>query len=257
MAVSIADGMADDMADDIEELSSIVDAEHQHVKPSVKKWCVENYLNYKKLSRVKSISYQLYRTLQLIVKPYQGIHNIHNIRKDYKQKDRKNKLLHKEREYASIIDVNTVLDDIAPVYVGYNIGDDKYTNTISSVKELQTGGFIRIINKEEEMNKLEPRVERFIDEDDNIMMSLAIGNFVNIAKGKNGTYESCFAKVKKPCKIDMDSFVSDNPKFVMYEEMFMGSVDARYLKLNMVNIIPDNVWEKVKTNYGQFIKFCL
>ena len=62
------------------------------------------------------------------------------------------------------------------------------------------GGFIRRIEKEEEMERLETNVKRFEKEDDNIMMSLAIGNFVNIAtlaKGQKDTYISCFASTKK------------------------------------------------------------
>jgi hypothetical protein len=105
------------------------------------------------------------------------------------------------------------------------------------------------------------------------MMALAIGNFVNIsiiAKGQKDMYVSCFAikktpdmyvscfAIKKtPCKIDRDSFVRGNPKIVLFEEIFMAAVDARILKLNMVNVLPNNVWERIKNDYGKFIKFCV
>ena len=122
------------------------------------------------------------------------------------------------------------------------------------------GGFIRRIDKADEMSKLESNIKRFETEDDNIMMSLAIGNFINIAtlsKGHKDTYESCFAQVKKMCKIDRDSFIRGNPKMVLYEEIFMSSVDSRFLKLNMVNIIPGNVWDVIKEKYGNYIKYCI
>ena len=110
------------------------------------------------------------------------------------------------------------------------------------------------------MEKLEKNVKRFDKEDDNIMMALAIGNFVNIAalgKGQRDTYVSCFASKKIPCKIDKDSFVRGNPKIVLFEEIFMAALDARMLKLNMVNVLPNNVWERIKNEYGKYIKFCI
>ena len=110
------------------------------------------------------------------------------------------------------------------------------------------------------MEKLEKNVKRFDKEDDNIMMALAIGNFVNIAalgKGQRDTYVSCFALKKIPCKIDRDSFVRLNPKIVLFEEIFMSALDARMLKLNMVNVLPNNVWERIKNEYEKYIKFCI
>ena len=70
-------------------------------------------------------------------------------------------------------------------------------------------------------------------------------------------YVSCFATTKKMCKIDRDSFVKSNPnpKIVLFEEIFMGALDARILKLNMVNVLPNNVWERVKSDYGKYIKY--
>ena len=90
------------------------------------------------------------------------------------------------------------------------------------------------------------------------MMSLAIGNFVNIAiMEKRDMYVSCFASKKIPCNIDRDSFIRGSPKIVLFEEIFMASENSRLLKLNMVNVLPNNVWERIKNNYGKFIKFCL
>ena len=59
------------------------------------------------------------------------------------------------------------------------------------------------------------------------------------------------------CKIDRDSFVKGKPKNVLFEEIFMSATDARILKLNIVNVLPNNVWERVKEQYGKYIKFCL
>ena len=90
------------------------------------------------------------------------------------------------------------------------------------------------------------------------MMALAIGNFINLAKLKQGykdIYESCFAEKKKFAKINDKTFLSGNPTIIMYHELFMSNINTKFLKLNMVNKLPNNVWEKIKQNYGKFIKF--
>jgi hypothetical protein len=231
------------------------------MKPSVKKWCKDNFINPRKLATVKQTSMQLYRTLQEIMKPYQ-----------YERPKGMQKLSMKEKaeinEKISIMEINSVLDELDPdvaisnepnVDVDMNMNMNMDMDMDMNMK-MQSGGFVRRIEKEEEMSKLEKNVKRFEKEDDNIMMALAIGNFVNIAtlaKGQRNMYESCFATTKKMCRIDMDSFVKVNPKIVLFEEIFMGAADARMLKLNMVNVLPNNVWERVKSDYGKYIKFCL
>jgi hypothetical protein len=188
------------------------------------------------------------------MKPYQ-----YERPKDMKDmKDRK--LSKKEKaiikEKLSIIEIDSVLDELEP-NAPYSPNS---SNNIDKDIVLQNGGFIRRIAKEEEMEKLEQNVKRFEKEDDNIMMALAIGNFVNISmlgKGQRDTYVSCFATKKTPCKIDRDSFVRGNPKFVLFEEIFMAAEDARMLKLNMVNVLPNNVWERISNEYGKYIKFCV
>ena len=229
-----------------------------------RKWCRDHYLNARVLADVKQNSMQFYRTLQEIMKPYQYV-KIDEIDKDRKGgkggkdgKDRKLTKKEKEdiKESITIMEINSVLDELEP-----NIPISNMNMNINNDPDivLQSGGFIRRIAKEEDMQKLEPNVKRFEKEDDNIMMALAIGNFVNISTlggGQRDMYVSCFANKKTPCKIDRDSFVRGNPKYVLFEEIFMSSEDARVLKLNMVNVLPNNVWERVKNEYGKFIKFC-
>ena len=222
------------------------------IKPSVRAWCKNNYLNARKLAAIKQMSLQFYRTLQQIMKPYQY------------EKPKGRELSKQEKaeikEKITIMEINTVLDELEP---GVAISNEANVDVDMNMNmDMQSGGFVRRIEKEEEMEKLEKNVKRFEKEDDNIMMALAIGNFVNIAtlaKGQRDTYESCFATTKKMCKIDRDSFVKSNPspKIVLFEEIFMGALDARMLKLNMVNVLPNNVWERVKTDYGKYIKFCI
>ena len=49
----------------------------------------------------------------------------------------------------------------------------------------------------------------------------------------------------------------DDNKIIMYDEMFMSSRDAKFLKLNIVGKIPDNVFQRVRELHGQYIKYCL
>jgi hypothetical protein len=130
----------------------------------------------------------------------------------------------------------------------------------------QSGGFIQRIQQQEVVDRLEPHVRRFPTEEENIMMSLAIGNFVNLAiKAKQGdsVYVSCFATTKKFAKISQESFLaaygssSKMPNVVMYDEMFQSSHEARFMKLNLVNKIPDLVFNRIKELYGNQIKYCI
>ena len=225
-----------------------------------RKWCKDNYLNVRKLSDIKNTSGQLYRTLQQIVKPYQ-----YERPKDmkYRKMSKKEKADEKAflNEKLSIMEINTVLDELEPnaPNTSNTSNAQNTSNAPNNIDNIQMGGFIRRIAKEEDMEKLEQNVKRFDKEDDNIMMALGIGNFVNIAilgKGQRDTYMSCFSTKKTPCKIDRDSFVRGNPKFVLFEEIFMAAEDARMLKLNMVNVLPNNVWERISNEYGKYIKFC-
>ena len=174
--------------------------------PSLNKWCREHYVNSRKMAKVRKTSGDLYRTLQTALNPYQS-------RKPYKELSRADK------KRVSMIEVNEVLDTLE---------QDPDLSTLQSSSEIieqevkeQEGGFIRRIRKEEELQKLEPNVKRFDNEEDNIMMSLGIGNFINLAKLKNGykdVYESCFAEKKKLAKINSYSFIEDKPQphIIMY-----------------------------------------
>ena len=216
--------------------------------PSVNKWCKEHYINARKMTLVRKLSGDLYRTLQTTLKPYQANRPFKELSKDDKHR-------------LSIVEVNEVLDSLDTIHTDINpYSPSILTSDMNAEIALQSGGFIRQINKEEELEKLEPNVKRFPKEEDNIMMVLGIGNFVNLAKlkkGFNDIYESCFAEKKQMAKINMDSFIKDNPPIIMYHELFMSNANTKFLKLNMVNKIPNNVWEKLKQDYGKFIKYCL
>ena len=219
--------------------------------PSLTKWCREHYINPRKMATVKKVSGDLYRTLQSTLNPYQS-------RKPYRE------LSKADKQRVSIIEVNEVLDTIEPVYDVSSSTSSISTSSLIIETEVneQEGGYIRQLHKEEELQKLEPNVKRFDNEDDNIMMSLGVGNFINLAKLKKGykdIYESCFAEKKKFAKINDTSFIKEHPQpqIIMYYELFMTNEFGKFLKLNMVSKMPTHVWEKIKKDYGKFIEYCM
>jgi len=226
----------------------------QQAQQSVNKWCKDNYVHAKRMAQVRRTSKQLYETLMKAVRPMDT--NRIPVHAPIKVQE--------QAKFASVDEVMSELEpDLPAIAVRHSRETKKEMASYYETREKQqsqTGGFIKRIEKQEQMDKLESNIKRFATEDENIMMSLAIGNFVNFAvKAKQGdnVYVSCFAQTKKFAKVNKDSFLNTYPKVVMYDEMFMGSRDAKFLKLNIVGKIPDNVFSRIKELYGQYIKYCV
>jgi HrpA-like RNA helicase len=221
---------------------------------SIKKWCRENYINANKIAQVRRTSKQLYETLLKAVRPMDAYNSPKQLFKK------------KEEDKAKFASVDEVMSELEPEMPTIALKHSRETKkdmvSYYNNSKMQNGGFIKRIEKQEQIDKLEANVKRFATEDENIMMSLAIGNFVNLAiklNGKQGDniYVSCFAQTKKFSKVNKDSFLNTYPKIIMYDEMFMSSRDAKFLKLNIVGKIPDNVFNRIKELYGQYIKYCI
>jgi hypothetical protein len=250
------------------------DNENKKINYSLNKWCKDNFINAKRMAKVRNISKQLYQTLLKAIQPKRHFQN--NISKAEKL------------DKSIIDDIDSFIDELDPNFNAELVPSSKIHKksakkspkklpkktvktknktskkashkTKYKTKTSHKGGFMRAIKKNEEFEKLEPNVKRFQTEDENIMMSLAIGNFVNFAiklQNQKDVYVSCFAKNKKFCKMNNDTFLLGTPKIVMYDEIFMSSENARFLKLNMVNKLPDTVWQRIKTNYKNYIKYCV
>jgi len=270
------------------ELSPEGESPDEDIKqpPSVRKWCRENYINANRMARVRRTSRQIWTTLQQIVRPLQ--HRREDLAAPQaKRQSKLEKKLEKENENIEHdVDTSmTELDDVVPMQskqtkqISKSSHRESRYSRISKTAELpdkeahhnkedqhQSGGFIQRIQQQEVVDRLEPHVRRFPTEEENIMMSLAIGNFVNLAiKAKQGdsVYVSCFATTKKFAKISQESFLaaygssSKMPNVVMYDEMFQSSHEARFMKLNLVNKIPDLVFNRIKELYGNQIKYCI
>ena len=253
----------------------IINEDEEDIKqaPSVRKWCKEHFLNATRLKRVQSISKQLYFTLQQITRPLHH-KSKHPQNKHPQNKHPQNKKSVKQETEIIKNDVDTTLTELEPVgraELRYSNRDyksiiEEKTPIIDEQIDEQIGGFMGRIKEYEDVARLETNVRRFATEDENIMMCLALGNYVNLAiksKQGEGVYVSCFAQTKKFTKINPDSFMvaygktNKLPNVIMYDEMFQSSHEARYLKLNLVNKIPDNVFSRIKELYGSHIKYCI
>lgn len=273
------DMLGDDAGDLAMPLPEEGEQNEEEIKmaPSVRKWCKEHYINANRMKRVQFMSKQLYYTLQKIVRPVvpkEAKPNKQSISK------KQSKLEKQEEQLEQDIDANmTEIEEPTRESIRYSrIAKVPDSNPMELAKleeqeqgqgqgqgQEQEGGFMQRIRAQEAIDRLESNVRRFATEDENIMMSLGIGNFVNFgikAKQGDNVYVSCFAQTKKFAKINQDSFLVAHtrgklPNIIMYDEMFQSSHDARFMKLNLVNKIPDNVFERIKEQYGTFIKYCM
>jgi hypothetical protein len=234
--------------------------------PSVRKWCKEHYINANRMSRVRFMSKQLYFTLQQIVRPMQP-------RNPKEESKRKSKLEKQDEQLEQDLDSNmTEIEIPTPESIRHSriskIPDSKPDEPHSTDDDGtpdQEGGFMQRIRAQEAIDRLGANIKRFPTEDENIMMALGIGNFVNFAirsKQADNVYVSCFAQTKKFAKINQDSFLLSHtktklPNVIMYDEMFQSSHEARFMKLNLVNKIPDSIFSRIKEEYGVFIKYCI
>lgn len=258
----------DMLGDDAEDLMPLSEGEFgsdEEVKiaPSIRKWCKEHYINANRMKRVQLMSRQLYYTLQKIVRPV-----VSNTNKKQTKLEKLNEKLEED------IDTNmTEIEEPTRESIRYSkisrVSDSKMT-MLDKPKEQeipieQEGGFMKRIREQEAADRLEANVRRFATEDENIMMALSVGNFVNFgikSKQSDNVYVSCFAQTKKFAKINENSFLVAHtkgklPNIIMYDEMFQSSHDTRFMKLNLVNKIPDNVFARIKEQYGTFIKYCI
>lgn len=267
----------DMLGDDAEDLMPLEDGERGEssaeeevkVAPSVRKWCKDHYLNANRMKRVQMMSRQLYYTLQKIVRPV--VPKTHQKSHTPKKQSKLEKLDEKLEEN---VDANmTEVEEPTRESIRYSkisrVSDSKPEVPDESMKSEihieQEGGFMKRIQEQEAADRLEANVRRFATEDENIMMALSVGNFVNFgikSKQSDNVYISCFAQTKKFAKINEDSFLVAHtkgklPNVIMYDEMFQSSHDARFMKLNLVNKIPDTVFSRIKEQYGALIKYCI
>lgn len=133
--------------------------------------------------------------------------------------------------------------------------DNPYEDIPAQGGAIQFGGYNRSAF---EMNFF-PDIKVFPKEEDNILMILSHGLFINIAKHINGMkYKTCYPLEKTYCVPDRYTTVSlaQKPAFLIYYELFMLREGQKELKLNFISRLPTGVTDEIKRLYKQYIEDC-
>ena len=128
-------------------------------------------------------------------------------------------------------------------------------NYINYDSFIQTGGFG---NKPYEKNYF-PNAKMFNTKEENILMSLAHGLYINNAKHINQRkYMTCYPIEKTFCLPDPKTSMSltQMPSFIFYNELFMMREGQKDLKLNFITKMPTSILTEVKALYEKYIGDC-
>ena len=246
-----------------------------------KRWCLENGINPRtfvgkggsKLDRVYEDSQRLQRSLMQAVQPaelrsknfkaYQrdgGLAEKTELKEEAKEEKNNNKGIAPEENIPKLMN----REDVAPeeeeaenIHSKRGINDNVMEGGARKRSSIiQFGGY----NAKPYEKNFFPHAKPFDDLEENILMAMAEGFYVHLAKhvGK-GMYKTCIPLQKTMCTPDRDSSVSltVKPKVLMYNELFMIREDAKSLKLNMVSKIPTKVMAVIKEQYGTLIENCM
>ena len=97
-------------------------------------------------------------------------------------------------------------------------------------------------------NRRNPYIKNVVELDDEyerIIYSLLSGNYMFIGREiKPGVYETCFPIEKSLGRINEKSTFKKNAKLVLFNEMFISNIKSSYVKLNMVNDLPEKIAQK-------------
>jgi HrpA-like RNA helicase len=209
-------------------------------------WCKENGINKRafiskyggeKWDLLGEKARKVNDTLEKIVKPME-------LRKKYYN------IYHKNGGIENISELNKEINQIKNMIIDPD--DDILENLPISDKIMQSGGYNA---KPYELN-LFPNAIKSNSKQNNILMSLAIGNITNMATliDKKGIYRTIFPLEKVNCSFDKGSTLKMKPKYVMYHELFTMRKDQKVLKLNLVTKLSPEIMNTIKKDYTQFME---
>jgi HrpA-like RNA helicase len=132
-------------------------------------------------------------------------------------------------------------------------------NTLRNVKD-EKRKIWTVFNELKNENKFpeNKNVELFNSGEDNIMQSIFLGNYINIAKGiKTGNgkyvYKTCFPEVQTTNQLDKFSLLSNKSNYYIYSahsELFGRQ------RLAIVSNIPETVVAKIPEKLLEFVRMC-
>ena len=118
---------------------------------------------------------------------------------------------------------------------------------------IQKGSSLKKINKYFDYD-----IDYTQTQDDLILLCLLEGMFINIAsKQHSSIYKTCFPLVKTKAKINQNSVLKNNTRFIFYDELFMFNKNSDILKLNLVNMIPKYLETHIIEKFNTHLKTCL
>jgi HrpA-like RNA helicase len=230
-------------------------------------WCIDNGINMrifvnmrdsKNWDKVGNDSFKIARKLMEIVQPAEL--RLKNF-KEYKEnggqltKNSINTEIKQNRIIDRTIDKDEDID--SDFIIEQPVIKKNKQNTLleGGHGPIKYGGY----NKSNFEMKFFPDIKVFSKEEDNILMILAHGLFINIAKHISGSkYKTCYPLEKVYCQPDRNTTVSmgKKPAFLMYYELFMFREGQNELKLNFVSRLPTVVTDEIKSRYKKYIEDC-
>lgn len=98
-------------------------------------------------------------------------------------------------------------------------------------------------------NKSKKQYIKFKSQEDKILYCFLIGNYIFTARNTIGSiYQSVFPIEKSIGSVNRESFFNLKASTIMYDELFMTNKNAKLLKFNMVNGVPEYLLEYIKPN---------
>ena len=162
-------------------------------KNSIKKWCLDNYLHHKRITKVNKVSKLLNITLKKVIR----LRNFN---------------------YQSFKKKKTIFKDDANDQLNSGKIEDVNQEITNSEEIIQEGGKKKRLLLEKYFNTKDVQT---MEESKRIYLALLEGMFINIAVKNNNKYRPCFPIDKKDARINMDSFIKNPKKLVFYDELFM------------------------------------
>lgn len=234
-------------------------------------WCMDNGINFrlfvnmrdsKNWDKVGNDSFKIARKLMEIVQPAEL--RLKNF-KEYKENGGQltKNAINTEIKQNRIIDRTIDKDEEGDIDLNSDFIVEQSVSKKNKQNILLEGGHGPIkyggYNKSEFEMKFFPDIKVFSKEEDNILMILAHGLFINIAKHVSGSkYKTCYPLEKVYCQPDRNTTVSmaQKPAFLMYYELFMLREGQNELKLNFVSRLPTVVTDEIKSLYKKYIEDC-
>jgi HrpA-like RNA helicase len=245
-------------------------------KSQAKKWCEMNgfraniFINFRDNQRWDKIGNESRKIDQVLMEIVQPADNKLKKYKEYKENGGKSTKKELKEDAVMLKKEMTNIDPENKILIGEEEEIDIPKNKIkksllkNNSEIIQFGGnnssipTIGYQNKGYE-RKYFPTAKMFKTKEENILMSLAHGLYINIAKHiSQKRYITCYPIKKTFCLPDPKTTMplTQMPSFLFYNELFMMREGQKDLKLNFITKFPTIVTDEIKVLYEKYIGDC-